>query len=386
MHRTVRRAIVVGVIGIALFFGAKTLFRPRALDVELAPAAFGTVEDLVTNSEAGSIRSRAVARLGAERPGRVVGIPGREGSLARAGDVVLALDVSTAEARLAVARRDREAANATHQVTHANAELERSRHERIDALSRRGLASDEAVEEARARRLAADAELDAAEARLKSATSAERLARDELGHHVVRAPFDGVVTRRFVEVGESVASGQTVLEIADPARLYVTAPIDERDTGGLRQGQEVRVTVDAFPGRRWPGRLTRLASVVDETRDQNRTLEVEAEFLPAPGIESLRPGMTADLEIVLERREGVLRVPSAAVVDGERVWTVEGGRAATRRIVTGLRNWEWTQVVSGLTAGAPVITSLDRAGLSPRVRVRARSASKDTTLAGRGSP
>lgn len=386
MHRTARRAILVGAVGVALVFGARTLIHPRTLAVDRVAAGFGTVENLVTNSEAGSVRTRAVARLGAERPGRVVSIPGREGTAVKANQVVLALDASTAEARLAVARRDREAADAAHQVTHANAELERRRHERIEALRSRALASDEAVEEVRARRLAADAELAAAEARLKSATSAERLARDELEHHVVRAPFDGVITRRFVEVGESVAAGQVVLEIADLGRLYVTAPIDERDTGGLRPGQEVRVTVDALPGVKWPGRLTRLASVVDETRDQNRTLEVEADFLPAPGIEGLRPGMTADLEVVLERREGVLRVPSSAVLDGRRVWTIEGDRAATRDIVPGLRNWEWTEVLSGLPEGTPVITSLDQPGLAPRVRVKARVTPRDTTLAGRGAP
>ena len=386
MHRGARQAILVGAVGVATLLGARVLFRPRPLSVDQVPAGFGTVENLVTNSEAGSVRTRAVARLGAERPGRVVAIPRREGTAVQAGAVVLVLDASTAEARLAVARRDREAADATHQVTHANAELERGRHERIAALSRRALASDEAVEEAKARRLAADAELDAAEARLESATSAERLARDELEHHVVRAPFAGVITRRFVEVGESVATGQAVLEIADLERLYVTAPIDERDTRGLRPGQEVRVTVDAFPGTKWPGRLTRLGSVVDETRDQNRTLEVEADFLPASGSESLRPGMTADLEVVLDRREGVLRVPSAAVLDGNRVWTIEGDRAVTRRIATGLRNWEWTEVVSGVAAGTPVITSLDQAGLAPRVRVRARTAPRDTTFAGTDRP
>jgi len=82
--------------------------------------------------------------------------------------------------------------------------------------------------------------------------------------------------------------------------------------------------------------------------------------------------MTADVEIVMARRDGVIRVPTVAVLEGKRVYAVEKGRLVSRSIETGVRSWEWTEVRSGLRAGDRVITSVDRAGLRDGARVAAR--------------
>jgi HlyD family secretion protein len=121
--------------------------------------------------------------------------------------------------------------------------------------------------------------------------------------------------------------------------------------------------------------------VVEVAKEQNRTQEIEADFpadttLPVPS-----PGMTADVEIVLERKAGVLRIPTVAVLEGTRVYVAEKDRLATRAIGTGIKSWEWTEVRSGLDAGDRVITSVDRAGLRDGVRV----ASRDRPAAGSGS-
>jgi HlyD family secretion protein len=181
-----------------------------------------------------------------------------------------------------------------------------------------------------------------------------------------------------------VVPGQPVAEFMSLDSLYVSAPIDERDVGRVAVGQPVRVTVDAHPGRTWEARVSRLASVVDVTREQNRTVEVEVDVTPRPGDPLLRPGLTADVEIVLERSAAVLRVPSAAVMEGRRVLTVERGRAVERAVTIGLKSWEWTEVRSGLVEGETVVITLERPGLRAGVAVKtAGAAAPDSAGAAR---
>jgi HlyD family secretion protein len=127
--------------------------------------------------------------------------------------------------------------------------------------------------------------------------------------------------------------------------------------------------VDAYPGVVWQGVVTRVSPVVEEQKQQSRTLEVEAALPDDSSKPRVRPGMTADVEISLARLDSALRVPTMAIVEGKRVYVVERGRARTREITTGVRNWQWTEVRSGLKAGERIVTSLDRSGLEPGARV-----------------
>ncbi|HVP38256.1 MAG TPA: efflux RND transporter periplasmic adaptor subunit [Candidatus Saccharimonadales bacterium] len=361
---------IILAVAVAGFFLLRSALRTQPIAVETARTSIGVVEDLVANSEAGTVRSRAEARLGAERAGRVAAIPCREGTRVRGGEVLLRLDDTTARTRLAAALRDQEAMAAALQVARSAAALARQIHDRTRRLWEDHLASQEQMDKARAELERADGELHAAGARVASAAAAVRLARDEIDHLQVRSPFPGVVSRRLVEVGESVVPGQPVMEVLDPDRLYVSAPIDERDAGRLRQGLPARVTVDAYPGVIWTGQLVRVSPMVDYVKEQNRTLEVEVELPPAAGKPRPRQGMSADVEVILGNTRQALRVPSSAVIEGRRVLVLERGRAAARDVTVGLKNWEWTQIQSGLREGEEVITTLDRQGLRAGVPVK----------------
>jgi len=362
--------IAAGLLVLVLVLRA-TACRPKPLEVEVVTVARGLVEDAVTNSQAGTVRARLRARVGAERAGRVAAIPHREGSRVRQGAALLLLDPSTAGKQLELARRDLEAASAA-------AILARQQHERTAALFKSGLVPKSSLE-------SAEAELSGAEARDQRARSAVRLVQDELEHLRVLAPFDGVVSQRMVEVGEPVVPGQPVLEVVSLGRLYVSAPLDEIDIGRVREGLPARVTLDPYRGRVWQGVVTRVSPVVNDIKEQNRTLDVEVEMTPDPSAPEPKPGTSADVEIVLDRRDSVLRVPTNAIIESKSVLVVENGKAVSRDVTTGLRNWDWTEITSGLAEGAAVITSLEKQGVKAGARVAARAAPADSSTGRRSA-
>ena len=367
--------VLVGVLRV-------TACRPRPIEVEVVRVARGRVEDAVTNSQAGTVKARMRARVGVDRAGRVAAIPRREGAHAAKGEMLLLLDASTAETQLVAARRDLDAAHAAAEAARSNATLARQQHDRIASLFKSGVVSQGDMDQSKSALESAVAAQSGAEARDLSARSAVRQAENEIDHLRVLAPFDGIVSQRMVEVGESVIPGQPVLELVSLDHLYVSAPLDEIDIGRLAPGLPARVKLDPYPGLTWQGLVTRVSAVVNDVKEQNRTLEVEVALEPGPGRPSPRPGTSADVEIILDRHERVLRVPTFAVAENKRVMVMRGGRAEAREITIGLKNWDWTEVASGLDEGERVITNLDRQGLKPGVPVSAGKAGRERSESG----
>jgi len=159
-----------------------------------------------------------------------------------------------------------------------------------------------------------------------------------------------------------------VLDLLDPSSVYVSAPIDEVDSERVKVGQEVRITVDSRPGEHFVGRLARVAPYVLDTLEQNRTVEVEVDFV-GPVAGGILPGTSADVEIVISRRSDVLRVPSAAIAEGDKVLVLADGRLAERVIRPGLKNWQYTEVLDGLASGDLVVTARN----SPDIKSGARA-------------
>jgi HlyD family secretion protein len=192
---------------------------------------------------------------------------------------------------------------------------------------------------------------------------------------VLVAPFDGTVAKIVGEVGEySTPSPPGVptppaIDLIDDGCLYIKAPMDEVDAPRLQPGQPVRITVDALPGKTFAGRVKRVAPIVSAVEKQARTVDVDVTFddPAAPG--PLRVGYSVDVEVILAVRDGVVRVPAAALGEGGRVLVVDGDTLAERRVRTGLSNWEYAEVLDGLKAGERVVTSLEREGVKAGARV-----------------
>jgi HlyD family secretion protein len=193
---------------------------------------------------------------------------------------------------------------------------------------------------------------------VRQADAALDAARATLEKTVITAPFDGVVLDITTEVGEWISPSPPgvfippVVDVIDPENLYV------------------RITLDAFRGRSFAGTLTYVASFVETREEQNRTLAVEAVFTEDALPANLLAGLSADVEVVLDSRGDVLRVPTYALLEGDRVLVARDGKLRSQEVKTGLRNWEFTEIESGLEAGDQVVVSLDR----PEVKAGARAA------------
>ena len=189
-----------------------------------------------------------------------------------------------------------------------------------------------------------------------------------LDAHLV-APFDGVILKRSVDVGDVVQPGATLLVMAAQGDAQILVPIDESNLAGLAVGSEAIVSAEAFPEKNLAASVIELAPMVDAARG---TLDVKLGLTHAPAY--LRPEMTVSVEIELARRSAAIAVPVEALREGGSgkpyVFTVEGGRTEKRPIGVGIRGDDAVEVVSGLSEGDLVVTS-PAPDLAAGTRVRA---------------
>jgi HlyD family secretion protein len=357
-----------------------TVLRPDPVPVRVAEVEVASVEATVTNSKAGTVRARRRAKLSSEAGGRIVEITHRVGDAVEAGAVLVRLNDATPRAQLSLAEQGLRVAEAA-----ANqACVERDRAER-ELRRKRSLADQEIVSEdmldalesgfagSRSACNSLRAEVDRSQAAIVSAQAG--LAKFE-----IRAPFAGVIAEQDVEVGEWITpsppmlTAPAVIDLIDLSSLYVSAPMDEVDSAKIAVGQRAKLTVDSHPNQEFPGAVVRIAPYVLDIEAQNRTVEIEVEFDDSQAAARFLPGTSADVEVVLEVRADVLRIPRAALLEGGRVLVPEDGRLEERSVEVGLKNWEFVEVRGGLEAGQHVVISLDRVEVQAGARVQIEQA------------
>lgn len=371
------RLLVLGAVVGAGFTLRATLFAPAPIEVKVFVAAAGRVEETVTNSRAGTVKARRRAKLAPETGGHVVLLPHRRGAQVRRGDVLLKIDDALQQAQLGLARDEARAGAAQRDQACLVAERAARERDRTRELSAQGIVSADLVDGVESQARTAEAACRAAEAVAARHASAVVLAEAQLAQTVLRAPFDGLVAETLVEVGEWTSPSPAalpippVLDLIDTRSIYVSAPMDEVDSARIQVGQPARVTVDSHRGQQFAARVVVVAPYVTDRLEQNRTIEIELELDDAELARSLLPGTSADVEVILSAREGVLHVPTSALLEGGKVLVLEDGTLVERALEIGLRNWDRTEVRSGLRAGEAVVTSLDRPEVKAGARARA---------------
>jgi HlyD family secretion protein len=330
----------------------------------------------VTNSRAGTIKALRRAQISPEVGGRAVEIPHREGDRVEKGDVLLRLDPNVLDAQLTLTRRELQAAQAQREQACAGAERARRELGRISRLAKEGILSADVLDQAQTAAETTRAACAAGQAGVAQAQAAIELQGRQIGQTVIRAPFAGIVADLSIEVGEYTTPSPPgmpippVIDLIDPESVSVSAPMDEVDSAHIQPGQPVRISVDSYQGRAFPGRVLRVAPYVLDRQEQNRTVEIEAGFDAIPAGVRLLPGTSSDVEVILETRDNVLRVPTPALLEGNRVLAVDNGLLVEKKLEIGLKNWDWTEVRAGLAPGDRVVTSLDRPEVKAGAEVR----------------
>lgn len=371
------RLIIIFTLIVFLTSGGWYFSRPPAISVSLHTITSGTVVKTVSNTRVGTVKACRRSLLAPAIGGEVAVLTVKEGDSVKAEQILLEIwnDDLEAELQLSQAKKKTTAAQvkqACALAAGADRELKR-----LQGLSKNKLISEEKLDLAYTDAQAKHADCERAKAQTKVSESQINVVRKQLERTVVRAPFPGIVAEVNAELGEFVTPSPPgiltlpVIDLLDLSCLYVSAPIDEVDAPPITPGMSACVSLDAFPERICSGFVRRIAPYVLDTEKQARTVEVEVEIKNPEDLEGLIPGYSADIEISLQVKEHVLRIPTEAILEGNRVLVYDDKDSVLveREIEAGISNWNFTEVRSGLKAGDKIVLSVGREGVKHGVKV-----------------
>lgn len=340
---------------------------PVAVDTFTAAPA-----DLVDEiAVVGTLVPRTQAEIKSEISGRVVEIAVGEWVRVRSGEPLARVDTREIDSLLAkaatvieLAKANLGAARAGQAEAQVGADRARREQARLARLKDAGLATQQALDEAASQLGASVARITAAEAQVTAAAAQVTVAEEDVrtlmarrDKAVIRAPFDGVVAERLVEVGEVVGEMQgVVFRLVDNRLLDLTVIVPSAELARVRTGQELSFATDALPGRRFTGTVRRINPAANQA---DRSVRVTAEVVNEP--ETLRGGLFVTGSIVTGRRAGVLQVPRPALGAWDRdagtatLFVVAGGTARRRAVTTGGVQGDFVEIASGLAAGDAVV-------------------------------
>ena len=352
--------------------------RPQPLPVVLWKVERGVVEATVSNTRAGTIKACQRAKLAPPAGGQISQMRVKKGERVAAGQVLLELWNNDLRAQERLAQEQLGTSQTQAQQACMQADLAEKEAERARQLKERGFISAEGLDQKASAAKVNRAGCEAAHSQIEQSRSRIAVARASLDRMVLRAPFDGVVADISGELGEYATPSPPgiptppAIDLIDDRCLYVSAPIDEVDAANIKAGQVSRITLDAIKGKSFAGKVKRVAPYVLELEKQARTVEVEVEFVELPKAENLLVGYSADVEIVHNSRDKVLRIPTQAMLEGKRVlvYRATDGVLEERTVTTGISNWEHTEIISGLNEGDQIVMSLDQAGVKAGAHVQ----------------
>jgi membrane fusion protein, multidrug efflux system len=304
----------------------------KTAQAELAP--MGAVLKI-----SGSLEGVREAVVSSETNGRIVSAVQNLGARIGAGASIVQVDAEIKSIAVQQAAAQRLAAEAAVE----KAELD---HERNEQLFKQNAITKNQLE------LSA-LNVKSAQAQLKGAQTAESLAKRQLADAVIKSPFAGVVSQRFVNQGETVAPGMRIATIVDDSKMKLKVNIGEMEVTGLKVGDKVTVKVDALSAQTFNGRVAAIGGKADQARTFLTEIEIDN-----PG-HVLKSGMFARAEIAREASREVPTVPTNAVMTNGKltqVYLVNNGVAQLRAVKVGAATPDRVEIVEGVNAGDEVVT------------------------------
>lgn len=371
MNRRYIRWIVLVLVIAAAAVIVWFLTRPEPVEVVVKPVDRGIVEQTVANTRAGTVKACRRAKLSPSIGGQIAKLSIHEGDTVKQGDLLLEIWNQDLVAEVQLAQSEAEAARARARAACLKAEVSQREANRLVKLRDKGVASEEQTDKAVTEAKALGADCNAAKASILMSQARIGVVKANLDRTRLIAPFDGVVAEINGELSEFVTPSPIgiatppVVDLIDNTCFYITAPIDEVDVPKIAPGMTARVSLDAFGDRSFPGKVRRIAPYVLDREKQARTVDVEVEFTLPEDIRKMLAGYSADVEIILDVRQNTLRIPTTAVLDGDRVFVYLPGDKVikARTFKSGISNWYYTEVISGLKPDEQVVINVDGAGM-----------------------
>lgn len=388
--------IISGIIALIVLAILWAVFVPRERDYEYVAekASQGEVTRIVSAS--GTLRALNTINVGAEVSGQITAVYVDFNSPVAAGELLAEIDatrpraqVTRARAQVDLARASLAQAEASIARSSTDVEVQTREFARREELSEKGFVSTAGLDQAENALVAAKANLSTAQAQAQSARAqiAQSMAelesaRLDLSRTRIIAPTSGVVIDKLVEPGTTVAANFQTPNLftiaADTSRMQVEASVDEADIGQVREGQEVRFTVDSYPDSEFEASVQQIRQSATQSGNAVSYLVI----LDVDNSDGrLLTGMTANVEIITGKKAEVLRIPVAATRfipreddrgsqdDDDSETTESGGKQsfvwlpgddpfnpARRRVKTGLRGEDYVEITEGLELGQSVLT------------------------------
>jgi HlyD family secretion protein len=345
--------------------------RPPPVRVVVHSVEQGKVERLVANTRAGTVKACRQADLAPGVGGQITRLPIKKGDRVAEGALLVEIWNNNLLAQIELSKSEGRAAAARAAVSKLQVEKARRDTERLQRLHLKAMNSDQDLDNAQTQLAIRQAEYTAALADEQTSRDRLQVLSSELERTRLLAPFAGVVAEVNGELNEYVTPSPPgiptppVVVLLDTSCFYISAPIDEVDAEAIKVGMPTRISLDAFGTRSFAGRVRQIDPYVLDREKQSRTVQVEVDFATPAEAGTFLAGYSADVEIVIDSRVNVLRIPSQAILNGQRVFVFDphDRRLHERKIGIGLANWEVTEVVSGLALGEEVVMTTDQPGV-----------------------
>lgn len=372
-----RRIVIIFFLILAIGSTYWWFSRPKPINVKLVYVEIGDVEASVSNTRAGTVEACQRTRLSTISGGRIVYLGVQKGDYVKKGQVLLRLWNEDQQAQSAFAQTQVISSQKHVEELCALADQAESEAGRMAKLRSKGFVSEGGEEKIRYESKSRRAACEAAVADVSQAKARVKISKTEQDRTLLTAPFDGIVADIIGELGEYTTPSPPgvatppAIDLIDNSCLYISAPMDEIDAPKIHVGQLARISLDALPGKSLQGHVKRVAPYIVALEKQSRTVDVEVSLDNSADIKQLLVGYSADIEIVLDKRVGVMRIPSSTLMDGNKVllYKPDTKTLEERTVKTGIANWSYTEIQSGLNTHDRIVISLEREGVRAGAKV-----------------
>lgn len=366
-----KQTLISGAIIAALAVGVWFYFRSAAqvgANSKLKTAVVTRGDLVYAVSATGVIEPNFQVEVKSKASGEVLSFPLEPGDMVVSGQKLLTLDPSTEQRNVAQREADLAKANADLASARASMMETKGKYDRAKTLMGDGLISLQEMDSAETALMSASARVAVAEAAVKRVRLEVEDARERLKETVVVSPIDGMILEKNVEKGQIISSGISSVTggtklgvVADLTRTFIMTSVDETDIGKVFDGQNARITTDAYPDKVFDGKVYRVYPKGQES-DKITVFKVKVE-ITGENRRLLKAMMTANVDLILDARKGTLLVPDEAVKLDDKdkkpyVQLMEGDKPVRRPVKTGLSNGFETEILEGLKEKDTVILRL----------------------------